>query len=284
MRPSFCGSPPSPAPENWCDSGDVCDCGGCARPGDALDGTSDGCAGPGDALDATTGDDCAGPGDALDVHTGDGCANSGDARDGIGDGCYLNGDGCDGIGDILDRTDDGCNGTSDVLDGTGNFCDGIIDVLNGAGDGTGDVLDVTGDGCAGPGDVLDGNGAGSCHTSPSSGGICASDKLGPGDGVSLPHAAGSNPAKASRGCSQVTSRVYDRRPDTRKTPCNSHSGGCCRCSRKSKPVPSAQISAPASHGESQASEMGAVAGTVPYRTAFGKATTCPACHSPLPTR
>ena len=192
MRPSFCGSPPSPAPENWCDSGDGCTCGGCARPDDALDGTSDGCAGPGDALDGTTGDGCAGPGDVFDVHTGDGCANSGDALDGTGDGC-------DGTGDILD-------GTGDVLDGNG-------DVL----DGNGDVIDVNGDGCAGLGDVLDGTGAGSCHTSPSSGGICASDKLGPGDGVSLPHAAGSNPAKAFRGCSQVTSRVYDRRPDTSNT-------------------------------------------------------------------
>ena len=157
MRPSFCGSPPSPAPENWCDCGDDCDCGGCARPGDALDGT--------------TGDGCVAPGDALDVHTGDGCANSGDDLDGTGDGR-------DGTGDALDGNCDGCDGTFDALDGTG---------------------------------------ASSCHTSPSSGGICASDKLGPGDGVSLPHAAGSNPAKASRGCSQVALRVYDRRPDTSNT-------------------------------------------------------------------
>ena len=71
------------------------------------------------------------------------------------------------------------------------------------GEGSGDVIYVTGDGCVGPDDVLDGTGAGSYHTSPSSGGICASDKLGPGDGVSVPHAAGSNPAKASRICSQV---------------------------------------------------------------------------------
>ena len=180
-RPSFCGSPPSPAPENWCDSGDDCDGGSCARPGDTLDGTSDG---------------YAGPGDALDVHTGDGCADSCDALDGTGDGC-------DGTGDVLDGTGDGCDGTGDFLDGTG--------------DGTGDFIDVNGDVCAGSGDVFDGTGASSCHTSLSSGGICASDQLGPGNGVSLPHAAGSNPAKASRGCSQVTSRVYDRRPDTSNT-------------------------------------------------------------------
>ena len=43
-------------------------------------------------------------------------------------------------------------------------------------DGFGDVFDVTGDG----------TGAGSYHTSPSSGGICASDNLGLGHGVSLP--------------------------------------------------------------------------------------------------
>ena len=164
MRPSYCGSPPSPAPENWCDSGDDCDCGGCARPGDALDFTSDGCAGPGDAVDGTTGDGCVAPGDALDVHTGDGCANSGDA---------------------LDGTVDGRDGTSDALDGTGDYCDGTGDAL----DGNGDFLDVDGDGCAGPGDVFDGTGASSCHSSPSSGGICASDELGPGDGMSLPHAA-----------------------------------------------------------------------------------------------
>ena len=105
----------------------------------------------------------------------------------------------------------------DFLDGTGDGCDGTDDALDVNGEVSGDVLDVAGDGCARPGDVLNGTGAGSCHTSPSSGGICASDKLDPDDGVSLAHAAGSNPAKASRGCSQVTSRVYDRRPDTSNT-------------------------------------------------------------------
>ena len=94
MRLSFCGPPPSPAPENWCDSGDDCDCGGCARPGDALDVTSDGYAVTGDALDGTTGDGCVGPGDALDVHTVDGCPNSRDALDGTGNGF-------DGTGNVL---------------------------------------------------------------------------------------------------------------------------------------------------------------------------------------
>ena len=109
-----------------------------------------------------------------------------------GDGCADSGDALDGFGDVIDVKGDGCDGTCDVIDGHG-------------------------DGCDGHGDALDGTGAGSYHISPSSGGICISDNLGAGDGVSLSHTAGNNPAKASRGCSQVTSRVYDQRPDTSNT-------------------------------------------------------------------
>ena len=150
----------------WCDGGSDCDRVACTGPGDALDGTSDGCSGPFDVLDGI-GDGFAGPGDALD--------GTSDGRSGPGDAFHGTGDGFSGPCDAIDGISDGC-------------------------DGPGDVLDVTGYGFTGLGDVIDRTGAGSYLTSPSSVAVSTFDNLGAGDGVSLPHAAGNNPAKASRGC------------------------------------------------------------------------------------
>lgn len=70
------------------------------------------------------------------------------------------------------------------------------DVLGGVGDecvGPFDIIDVAGDGWAGPGDACDGAGAVSYHTSPSYGGVYTSTI----SALTLPHAPGHNPAKAS---------------------------------------------------------------------------------------